>query len=142
MFMVKKIINIVLVILWMIVIFSLSNQNSLETTETTSIIYRIFRITSESDVVFIIIRKLAHIIEYLILGFLLCNMFNSLNVKNVFVYTVIICAIYSCSDEIHQLFIDGRNCQFIDCLIDVLGSIIGILFYKIKNKIINHYQKV
>ena len=141
--MIKKVINVILVIMWMIVIFYLSNQNSTETTNTTNIIYKLFRISTNSDVVFILIRKLAHISEYLILGFLLCNMFNSFNVKNIFIYTILICIIYSCLDELHQLFINGRNCQFIDCLIDLLGTIIGILFYKLKNKIlINHYQKV
>ena len=136
--MIKKIINIVLVIIWMIVIFSLSNQNSNDTNYTTNIICKIFNINSDSEMVFLLIRKLAHITEYLILSFLLCNMFSSFNVKNILLYSLIICIIYACTDEFHQLFISGRNGQVIDVLIDIFGSIIGLLVYKLKNKIFNY----
>ena len=136
--MIKKIINIVLVIIWMIVIFSLSNQNSNDTNYTTNVICKILNINSDSEMVFLLIRKLAHITEYLILSFLICNMFSSFNVKNILLYSLLICIIYACTDEFHQLFISGRNGQVIDILIDTFGSIIGLLVYKLKNRIFNY----
>ena len=118
----KKVISILLTIIWMIVIFMLSNQNSIETNNTTNIVYKIFGIENNSVIVFNLIRKLAHLIEYLILGLLVYNMLKNFNISNVIICSILICIIYSCTDEIHQLFIQGRECKITDCLIDVFGS--------------------
>lgn len=37
------------------------------------------------------------------------------------------CALYAVSDEIHQLFVPGRSCEFKDVCIDSAGAFIGIL---------------
>lgn len=39
----------------------------------------------------------------------------------------IIAVLYACSDEIHQLFIDGRAGRFSDVLVDASGAAIGCL---------------
>ena len=132
----KKIISIVLVIVWMIVIFILSNEDASKTTDTTNFILKLFGINSNTFL-FILIRKLAHFSEYLILGLLLHNMFNKFEINNNYIL-ISICIIYACSDEIHQLFIKGRNCSIIDVLIDTLGSILYIFIYKIKNKLLKN----
>lgn len=128
----KKIISILLTITWMIIIFVLSNQNSSETTNTTGIIYKLFGITNDSTLLFLLIRKLAHIIEYLILGILVYNMFKNFNISNIIICSILVCLIYSLSDEIHQLFMQGREGKLIDCLIDMIGSSIGIFIYNLK----------
>ena len=137
----KKVISIILVIIWMIVIFYLSNQNSLETNETTGLIYKLFHINTDSIFVFVLIRKFAHFFEYLILGILVYYMFKQFNVNKTIICTLLLCIIYSCSDEIHQLFIPGRTGKIIDCLIDALGSITGILLYKIVEKLHKRLSK-
>ncbi len=38
------------------------------------------------------------------------------------------CALYAISDEIHQSFVPLRSCEAIDWMIDVVGSMTGILF--------------
>ena len=43
---------------------------------------------------------------------------------------IIICIIYAISDEVHQILVPGREFQYIDIMIDSLGSISGILLIK------------
>ena len=137
----KKILSIVLVISWMIVIFIFSNQNSEETTRTTGFIYRLFGINTDSSFTFILIRKSAHIIEYLVLGLLIYNMFKNFNVQHIYICTILLCIIYSNIDEIHQLFIQGREGKIIDSLIDMFGCSIGLLFIFLRQKINKRLSK-
>ena len=39
--------------------------------------------------------------------------------------------LYSCTDEFHQLFINGRSGSFRDVLIDTIGILLGTYLYKI-----------
>ena len=50
---------------------------------------------------------------------------------------ILLCFIYSCSDEIHQLFISERTGKPLDVIIDTLGSSASIFLYyyfKVKKK--------
>lgn len=135
----KKRINILLVITWMILIFIMSSFNSTESINQSNfivdIITNIFN-TTNINLLSLIIRKLAHFTEYFILGILIYNLIHSYN-KKIYI-GIIICVIYAISDEIHQLFVPGRSCQLLDILIDSMGSIVGIyLLYFIKKLLIN-----
>lgn len=82
------------------------------------------------------IRKIAHITEYLILGFLMFNLLKQYSVTNIY-YAIGLSILYSCTDEFHQLFISGRSGSIRDVLIDSIGILIGTYLYKllfIKNK--------
>lgn len=130
----KKIISILLVILWMTFIFIMSSFNSAESSSQSNIIVnfivRLFNI-SNIDVVSLIVRKLAHFTEYFILGVLVANMLRYFD-KRIYI-SIFICILYAISDEIHQLFVLGRSCQVLDILIDSIGSCSGIiLFNKLK----------
>ena len=130
-------INIILVILWMIVIFIMSSFNgdnsSNQSNFIVDIISNIFNINN-IEILSLIIRKLAHFTEYLILGLLVYNMIHNLNKKTYL--SIIICILYATSDEIHQIFVPGRNCNILDILIDSIGSITGIyIIYLIYNNI-------
>lgn len=130
----KKRINILLVIIWMILIFIMSSFNSTESSNQSNfivnIILDIFNITN-IKLLSLIIRKLAHFTEYFILGILIYNLIHSYN-KKIYI-AIIICVLYAISDEIHQLFVSGRSCQLLDILIDSIGSIAGTyLLYFIK----------
>lgn len=129
----KKIFNITILILWMIFIFTMSNFNSVESSSQSGTIVNIisnFVNINNIDLITTIIRKLAHITEYLILGILMLNCLKDYNISNVIIVSIILCIIYSCTDEIHQLFIDGRSGEVLDVLIDSIGIVIGNLFYK------------
>ena len=132
----KKRINILLVITWMILIFIMSSFNSTESSNQSNfivnIIANIFNINNIS-ILSLIIRKLAHFTEYFILGLLVYNLIHG-NKKKAYI-AVIICVLYAISDEIHQLFVPGRSCQVLDIIIDSSGSLLGIiLFYIYKHR--------
>lgn len=46
------------------------------------------------------------------------------------IFTVIICAVYAASDEIHQYFVPNRDCEFWDWVADFIGAGIMILLIK------------
>ncbi|MBC2856185.1 VanZ family protein [Cetobacterium sp. 2A] len=74
---------------------------------------------------FIDIRKLAHFVIYLSLGFCFCLAFE-VKTKKQFFLTMLFIFIFACSDELHQSFSPGRGPRFSDVLIDTLGSFFGI----------------
>lgn len=135
----KKRIDIILLILWMILIFIMSSFNAVESgNQSGSIVTFIGNILNISDVslLSLIIRKLAHFTEYFILGILTINVFKDYKVNNILIYSLLFCIFYACTDEIHQLFVSGRSGNIIDVLIDSFGSLIGCTSYFIllKNK--------
>ena len=133
----KKKLSLLSVIIWMILIFimssfSASNSNN-QSSFIVTIISHFFNIANP-ELLNYVIRKLAHITEYLILGMLTINMIN--NYHKPHYYAIIICTLYAISDEIHQLYIPGRTCQIKDIVIDIIGSLIGIyLLHKQRNKL-------
>lgn len=147
----KKIISFIVLILWMIVIFSFSSADANKSTSTSDkVITTMIEIkdkitnneTSNNEKEIIVknssfyIRKLAHITEYLILGFLMFNLLKQYSVTNIY-YAIGLSILYSCIDEFHQLFISGRSGSIRDVLIDSIGILIGTYLYKllfIKNK--------
>lgn len=147
----KKIISFIALILWMIVIFSFSSADANKSTSTsdkviTTMIEIKDKITNnetlnnEKEIIVknssFYIRKIAHITEYLILGFLTFNLLKQYSVTNIY-YAIGLSILYSCTDEFHQLFISGRSGSIRDILIDSIGILIGTYLYKllfIKNK--------
>jgi VanZ family protein len=78
-----------------------------------------------------IIRKLAHLSEYAIFCMLLYGSFSggqdfSWRGRRALA-AVTIAAIYSLSDEFHQLFVAGRGASLVDCGIDAAGASVGML---------------
>jgi len=76
-----------------------------------------------------IFRKLAHVLEYFVLTFLLWRAFKgtfSMGPVRRLVYPATAALVYAVLDEIHQYFVPGRSGNFNDCLIDALG-IFGFL---------------
>jgi VanZ family protein len=132
--------NIILLIIWLITIFMFSNDKAQVSSAksdgiSTTICNIIDSNCSEStlDTIIFIVRKTAHFLEYLILGILVINVIKDYKVLELkyLITGVVICMLYSISDELHQLFISGRSCQIRDVLIDTLGSITGIYLYQL-----------
>ncbi len=147
----KKIIYLILVIIWMGIIFYFSNMVSYKSDEksdavidsTVIKIVKIFKkdLTKEQEYNIYRysvypVRKYAHVIEYFILYVLVFLYINcyEIDIKNKLLYSLIVCVLYAISDEVHQLFVEGRTGKVVDILIDTLGSAIGLLisyiFYK------------
>ena len=133
----KNKLSIILVIIWALIIFIMSSFNAEESANQSNfivnIIASIFNINNIS-LLSLIIRKLAHFTEYLILGVLVINMFTKNNVRKSYLLSILLCIIYATSDEIHQIFTPGRACQIKDILIDSIGSITGIYLFKLLKK--------
>ena len=137
----KKIIKLCFVLGWMILIFIFSNQISNDSTKLTNGILKtiidLFNINEDfMNFMFIPLRKLAHFSEYLVLGILIINFIKEFNIdlRNMIIYSLLLCVIYAVSDEIHQLFISGRAGLITDVLIDTIGSMVGISIYYLFNK--------
>ena len=135
----KKIIKWLLLIIWLIVIFIFSNQaNSGESThDIIENIIPIIKNSNQIDIINFIVRKLAHITEYLILALLTISLLKEYtkNERLIIIISIIFCFLYASLDEIHQSFVIGRTSTFKDVLIDTTGSIIGNIIYIIKKKI-------
>lgn len=131
----KKKFSVLLVLLWMLLIFFLSSLDSNESSKQSGLIVNILSNIlhiNNIEALSIIIRKIAHLSEYFILGLLVYNMISKYK-KRTYI-AVIICILYAISDEFHQSFIPGRSCQTLDIAIDIIGSNLGILLLFLKNK--------
>jgi VanZ family protein len=110
----KKLLYILLSVYWLI-IFTLTTLPGKDLPET-----------GISD-------KIEHFSAYLILGVLLslALLFQNrfFRIKKYFAAcSLIIIGIYAAFDEIHQIFVPGRDCEFLDWTSDMAGAIIGVIF--------------
>ncbi len=80
--------------------------------------------------------KIEHFTAYMILAVLFNfalmfqNKYPKLK-KKAWLYTLIVILTYAGLDEIHQLFIPGRDCDILDWLADTSGVLLGLGFVKI-----------
>lgn len=85
-------------------------------------------------------RKLAHFTVFAALGVCSINLAFCYeeNYKKFIYYVLLFCFLYAVSDEVHQLFTDGRACRISDVFIDFAGSSFGAgAFLFIKKQFIN-----
>lgn len=153
-----KKLDVILVILWMLVIFSFSNDSGNASSNksdgiASTIVSFISKISSHDysdselthvvDNCIIIVRKSAHFLEYFILGILILNVIKDYKMLTINwnIIALILCFVYACTDEFHQLFIPGRSGNIRDVVIDTFGSLCGILFYKIIYQKLNKKRK-
>lgn len=90
------------------------------------------------------LRKIAHFVLYTLLGaFVMASVANTKIKKGVIKIglTAGIGLVYSISDEIHQLFIEGRSGELRDVLLDFAGVITGIILTLAVCKIIQIIAK-
>ena len=87
----------------------------------------------------LIIRKLGHFSEYMILGFFSFSYLSNLFVKSsefkdyrkTAITSLVFSVVYASSDEFHQTFVAGRDGNIIDVLIDSSGALVGIMISSI-----------
>ncbi len=89
------------------------------------------------------VRKSAHFLIFAALGF---SFFASLsthfiNTKNKFILSQVFSTAYAISDEVHQLFVEGRAGRVGDVLIDSAGAFFGILICFVAVFIITKIKK-
>lgn len=130
----KKYIWPVMTVIICIIIFVFSAQTGTESTGISdkfvnpmeNLFSNFFTNIFSRDFLILLIRKGAHISIYFMLG--ICAY---MSIKKLWLSTLF-CLVYACSDEIHQLFVEGRSGSIVDVGIDSIGFIIGgILVYVI-----------
>jgi VanZ family protein len=72
----------------------------------------------------LILRKLAHLTEYAILGALLLRALSRPALA------IVLGGLYAVSDEVHQHFVRGRHAAWYDVLIDTVGVSVGVLLWR------------
>ena len=143
----KKVFKWILLIIWCFVIFNFSSENG-EKSEALSkqvinnFVMTINKDTSEETKALIInnsnyiVRKLAHFTEYFILAiFLYTLLIEYPSLKRYNYYLILLFAfVYASSDEIHQIFTQGRSARFQDVLIDTSGALLFIIIMLLINR--------
>jgi VanZ family protein len=74
-----------------------------------------------------LLRKLAHVTEYTVLTLLWWRALRGLGARRALGAALLISLAYSCTDEFHQTFVDGRHGTPVDVLIDSIGMAIAAL---------------
>ncbi|MEZ5360115.1 MAG: VanZ family protein [Candidatus Zixiibacteriota bacterium] len=81
---------------------------------------------------FDLIDKVAHAIEYCVFSVLAHRFFAAFepkSAKTVYIGAILLGLFYAASDEIHQLFVPGRFCDFYDWVADAIGIGCGAILY-------------
>lgn len=103
------------VILWMGIIFALSSIPDLR--------------SGLQPLWDLVLRKVAHTLEYAILGWLIFRAFEKSGIDRfrAAVFSVLLSVFYAGTDEFHQMFVPGRHGSPLDALIDGVGIIVGVV---------------
>ena len=148
----KKIITIILIILWMGIVFYFSHQPSIKSAKLSGgITNRVLsfyngwenKTPKQKKDAEKVIRKIAHFSIYTLGGILILLHMNlyKISTKKKILLSFLIGAFYAITDEIHQLFIPGRSGEIRDVCIDSLGIITGIIIMILINVIVSKIRE-
>ncbi|WP_432407056.1 VanZ family protein [Wukongibacter sp. M2B1] len=146
----RRVVPILLVIIWIFVIFSFSSQQgnvsqsrSQEITKYVSENYNEIVEGIDKCMLHYLIRKTAHVTLYFILCILVINALfhGGFRGKGLFVRAFMICFFYASMDEIHQRFISDRSGELTDVFIDGIGIVLAMALALIVEKAYNVIKK-
>jgi len=128
----KKILRWVLLLLWLAVIFVMSQQPGDKSSSQSDFIVNLISFVGIKlneyymSIATLLVRKSAHFTEYIILFVLVYRVIILyMNKKQAKIIAILFVFGYACSDEFHQYFIQGREAAFRDVIIDTSGGIMG-----------------
>jgi vanZ family protein len=141
--------HLLLPLLWMAVIFMLSQQPaSISSGQSGVFVEQLRHITPSVDqqLLTFLVRKGAHIFAYFVLGILTFNALwrvdlSKFKFNSPAILSIIVCALYAASDEFHQLFIIGRSGELRDIMIDSCAAMIGVFIISIFVRILQKSKK-
>lgn len=87
------------------------------------------------------VRKAAHMSEYALLTLLTFGAVCTKKGKRRYIIPISITFLYACTDEFHQLFVNGRAGRFTDVLIDTSGGVIMLLIVFIISLAVLRHKK-
>lgn len=118
---------LVLTALWVAVIYILSAMSgevsSAQSKSVWEVLHTIWEDLSHEN-----LRRIAHGVEYFILGALAVSMFfntKSFKVAKPMLFSVLV----AMGDETLQLYVDGRASEIMDIWMDFGGAVLGILIF-------------
>lgn len=119
-----------------------ANQSAGQSSVVTLFLQKLFHTEAITEHM---VRKFAHFTEFAGLGFLINTaLYYSID-KPKLPLGIAIGSAYAGTDEIHQIFVDGRSCQFTDWALDTAGIVTGAIIFLILNliirKIIEHKKE-
>ena len=134
----KRLLFLILTILWMVLIFNFSSQNSTTSgnlsMQVTNAVLTVIHKESTTTLVQKselehIIRKCAHFSIYFLGGIIIYSFFTtfSLSFLKKLVFTQILGSFYASTDELHQIFVSGRGPSVRDVLIDSSGILLFLI---------------
>ena len=140
--------KIYIIISWALVaacmgfIFWMSGFDATESSGMSdSIIRKILDVFGEEFSSFVV-RKAAHMLEFCALAMALCNaIYATFEFKTTPIIAFVCTVLYAVTDEIHQLFVEGRACRIFDVFVDSCGALAGIIISVIIFKIIISIKK-
>lgn len=103
-----------------------ANVSAMQSSVLLELIRKMFKNDTISD---FIIRKSAHFMEYV--GTCLmasCAWYFTKGNKQTLL-SIATVSLYAITDEVHQIFVDGRSCEFRDWCIDTAGAILGAISF-------------
>lgn len=125
------------IVLWMGLIFSLSTA-TFSSAQTEPLITSLYShvmpwfAALSIETADLLIRKLAHLSEYFIFGFLVSHVLQKrsalMSVRQISL-AIPLGIIYAISDELHQSFVPSRTPSAMDVLLDTIGFICGTVFF-------------
>ena len=130
-------ISLLITTTWFCFMTYLSHQNGEETTELSEGIVKqiieYFRIGNYNEI-HCVIRKLAHPFVFCVLAILVLFTLSQKyqNIK-VFIFAIILMALWTWMDEFTKLSIPGRHFSWYDVSLNLLGVIVGILIFILFN---------
>lgn len=114
------------------VIFWFSSRTATESTQqSNTIVEWLISLFGESELWVFIVRKSAHALEFTGLALLLSFALYFSRGKKSLLLSVFITSVYAVTDEVHQLFVEGRSCEFRDWAIDTAGAVIGAIAFSV-----------
>ena len=134
-----------LVVGWMIFIFCMSAKEGGDSAgfsgEVTQFLQRLFfpswsdlsaaEFAAKMDGFHFLIRKIAHFLEFVVLGALAVCFFGQFRLSRLasaglaFAFGVL----YAFTDELHQFFVEGRSMEAFDVCVDAAGVVFGIALF-------------
>ena len=128
----------------MVLIFWLSSRTSDESSQQSGVILEwLTEHFGDGFFTDFIVRKSAHFLEFAGLAFLFNVSLLQTKKRRMPIIAAIATSLYALSDEIHQIFVEGRSCQLSDWILDSCGGVFGtiaflvlfiLLTYAIKKK--------
>ena len=86
-----------------------------------------------------ITRKIAHLTEYAILGFLAAHAFRKSPRESIssrwFLISLALIVVYALIDEYHQSFVPSRTASIFDSFIDIAGGLTALVIVKKRQKV-------